>query len=621
MKNRSVNPEGQGPPGDLPARVPAFRSGADAAGLVALLSVAALTIAIRVHLAGVPLERDEGEYAYAGRLLLDGVPPYENAYNMKFPGIYAVYAGILALFGASASGIRIGLLAVNLATAAFVFSLCRRFRGIWVSAVAASAYLILAGSPGVLGIFGHATQFMSLPVLAGVWLLVRSGRGAGGVGRMRLAGGGWRSRRWALLAAGACFGAAVLLKQHAIFYPLVGAMILLWGGAPPTGSLRTTALSLGWFVLGLATPLLATGGVLVATGVWERFYFWTFAYAREYVSITPFAEAIGTFAANGRHAIRGSEPFWALALIGLISLLGRLGAGRFSGSGARFSPAVDRGANPVAGENVRSARSVEQTEDRPLERLVLLGLLAASVCAIVPGFYFRPHYFVLLLPSVAWLAAIGIEALCERMGRSIGGARRAVTVAAMGVGLFSVCVVVQLGTWRDVLFGMTPHQVSRALYGPDPFSEAGAIAEYIRNRTDEADTIAVIGSEPEIYFLAERPAATGYLYTYALMEPQRFARRMQDEMMQEIESAHPTILVYPQIGTSWSRQDGSDPAIFEWINRYTRECYDLVGIIDIHSPEATAFVWDADTRGYRPQSENLVFVFRRKSDAPCGVGG
>jgi len=45
------------------------------------------------------VERDEGEYADAGQLILQGVPPYTLAYNMKFSGTYAAYAVIMAIFG------------------------------------------------------------------------------------------------------------------------------------------------------------------------------------------------------------------------------------------------------------------------------------------------------------------------------------------------------------------------------------------------------------------------------------------------------------------------------------------------------------------------------------------
>ena len=44
-----------------------------------------LVIAIRIRLLGIPFERDEGEYAYAGQLLLSGIPPYELAYTWSFP--------------------------------------------------------------------------------------------------------------------------------------------------------------------------------------------------------------------------------------------------------------------------------------------------------------------------------------------------------------------------------------------------------------------------------------------------------------------------------------------------------------------------------------------------------
>ena len=78
--------------------------------VVATIAVASL---VRLRLADVPLERDEGEYAYAGQLILRGVPPYLKAYNMKFPGSYYAYALIMGVFGQTPRGIRLGLMLVN----------------------------------------------------------------------------------------------------------------------------------------------------------------------------------------------------------------------------------------------------------------------------------------------------------------------------------------------------------------------------------------------------------------------------------------------------------------------------------------------------------------------------
>src|SRR5215468_25060 len=85
-----------------------------------------LVIAIRIRLLGVPLERDEGEYAYAGQLILQGIPPYKLAYNMKFPGTYAAYALIMSIFGQTIHAIHLGLLLLNVATIALIFFVGRR---------------------------------------------------------------------------------------------------------------------------------------------------------------------------------------------------------------------------------------------------------------------------------------------------------------------------------------------------------------------------------------------------------------------------------------------------------------------------------------------------------------
>src|SRR5581483_8728118 len=78
---------------------------------------------VRYRLRAMPLERDEGEYAYAGQLLLQGIPPYQLAYNMKLPGTYFAYAAIMAVFGQTVQGIHNGLLVVNLASILLMFLL------------------------------------------------------------------------------------------------------------------------------------------------------------------------------------------------------------------------------------------------------------------------------------------------------------------------------------------------------------------------------------------------------------------------------------------------------------------------------------------------------------------
>jgi hypothetical protein len=91
------------------------------------------TSIFRLRLINVPLERDEGEYAYIGQLILDGTPPYTEAYNMKFPGIYFIYAGILWLFGQTHTAIHFCLLLVNVLTIILLFFFARNAYDDWVA--------------------------------------------------------------------------------------------------------------------------------------------------------------------------------------------------------------------------------------------------------------------------------------------------------------------------------------------------------------------------------------------------------------------------------------------------------------------------------------------------------
>src|ERR1043165_9194934 len=104
-----------------------------------ILAVVIVVVAfIRIHLLAMPLERDEGEYAYAGQLMLQGIPPYRLAYNMKFPGVYAAYALIMWIFGKTIVGIHLGLLIVNIASIVIVFLIGRRLIG-FIAGIAAAA--------------------------------------------------------------------------------------------------------------------------------------------------------------------------------------------------------------------------------------------------------------------------------------------------------------------------------------------------------------------------------------------------------------------------------------------------------------------------------------------------
>jgi hypothetical protein len=123
------------------------------------------------------------------------------------------------------------------------------------------------------------------------------------------------------------------------------------------------------------------------------------------------------------------------------------------------------------------------------------------------------------------------------------------------------------------------------MYGSEAFAEAVDVGKYLRSHTVPSDTICVMGSEPEIYFYARRRSATGYIYTYPLLEPQPYALAMQQQMAQEIEAARPAYVVWVHVDNSWTQaQDVAPPEfIFQWWLAYGQR-YELVAVEDLSLP-------------------------------------
>ena len=128
-----------------------------------LIVIIVITSVIRFRLLTVPLERDEGEYAYAGQLMLQCIPPYEKAYNMKMPGIYAAYAGIMGLFGQTVSGIHLGLLVVNIFTIILVFLIGKELFDPVTGLFAGAAFALLSLGQTVFGFFAACRAFCYSP--------------------------------------------------------------------------------------------------------------------------------------------------------------------------------------------------------------------------------------------------------------------------------------------------------------------------------------------------------------------------------------------------------------------------------------------------------------------------
>jgi hypothetical protein len=233
------------------------------------------------------------------------------------------------------------------------------------------------------------------------------------------------------------------------------------------------------------------------------------------------------------------------------------------------------------------------------QALFLTALLAFSFLAVCPGLYFREHYFVLLLPAFALLAGASVTLAEKRLGALVPWlALGAISFSALSQGHF--------------LFEMTPLQIMRETFGINPFPEAIEIAAYIKAHSADNDRVAIIGSEPEIYFYASRQSVTPYVYIYSMMEPHPFALQMQEEFIKDVEEAKPAYVVVVRISPSWLRKPSSPARLGEWYPAFLEKAYAPVGVADI-GREQTIYRWDADATYYTSRFDNTVVVYRRQS--------
>jgi 4-amino-4-deoxy-L-arabinose transferase-like glycosyltransferase len=523
------------------------------APIALLLAAIAATTTLHLRLLQMPLERDEGEYALAGQLILDGYAPYQRLYNMKWPGTYYCYAAIEAAFGQSVSGIHVGVLLVNVAAVVLIFLVGRRLYDSTAASAAAVAYAVLSFSPTTLGFAGHATHFVVLAALLSVFCL------QGAIHRQSL---------WRFFLAGAFAGLAPVMKQPGIVFTAFVPAYWIWHELRRADAGSMSRIKQGAALgAGILAPIVLMLASVWVTATEQTFWQWTVLYARFYGA--PPAQAVLTELPQGFfgawfQVARPALLLWIVSGLGLVTLV------------------IFRRRRPAAA--------------------FLLTLLFFSLLGVLPGFVFRPHYFIVLLPVISLFIGEAVHDIRTHF------AERSAAIALMSTPiLLALPVGIALWQERAFYFWMSPNQVVTSEYPEAPFLESLPVADYIRDHTRQSDPIAVIGSEPEIYFYARRLPATGHAYVYAMMEDQPLAHAFQEQMINEIEEARPKYIVLVKVADSWLRRPSSDMTLLAWFQDYAARSLKIVGIVESGAGGEIRYRWNEPNMHANDRSRIIVF--------------
>lgn len=521
-----------------------------------LLLVLAIVTIIRIRLVNLPLERDEGEFAYGGQLMLQGVSIYKEAYNdaLKLPGTCAAYALAMALFRQTPAALHAFVILVTLATAIFVFLLTRRICGPGAGTVAAGTYALLSISPPSLGLAAHATHFVMLPAVAGIFLLQNLDE---------------RTKAARIFFAGLLLGVSLVMKQTGAMFGLFAAIWLAYREFHSANkSYQRLAARIGSLALGGLLPFGLTCLLIARAGDWPQFWLWTFKYAGAHAAVITFSQGMETAANQAWQLFMAAPGLWSVALAGIIMLF--------------FQPTLHQW------------------------RFFILGFVLFSFAAVYPGW--RTHYFIQSFPAAGMLAGIAFYSARQMPARL----QMSFPPQAIASLIFFIAAATALLQWIDIYFTLTPAQVSRAIYTTNPFPESVEIGKYLAAHCPPDGRVAVLGSEPQIYFYSHRRAATSYISVYPLMEPQPYAEAMQKEMIQQIENANPDYVVFVHVPASWLQYSDSKTLIFDWFKKYQRQLR-LVGLVEIPPNGPTTYRWfEGNDANPQTSSPYWLAIFQRK---------
>jgi hypothetical protein len=240
-------------------------------------------------------------------------------------------------------------------------------------------------------------------------------------------------------------------------------------------------------------------------------------------------------------------------------------------------------------------------------RFFILGFVVFSLAAVYPGW--RGHYFIQSFPAAGLLAGVAF------FGARSALARLKISFFPQVILFLVFCAVLAspLAQWGHVYFTYTPVESSRAIYPGNPFPESVEIGRYLEARCPPDARVAVLGSEPEIYFYSRRQAATGYISMYPLMEPQPYAAAMQQQMIDEIEKANPEYVVFVHVPVSWLQYSDSNPLIFQWFQKYQSRQLQLAGLVEMPLDGPPVYHWFNGGEGAVQTSSPLwVSIFKRR---------
>jgi hypothetical protein len=478
--------------------------------------------------------RDQGVYAVIGRIVLSGGMPYRDAWDIKPPGIFLIYAATRAALGGGQWAIRAIEAVGLLATTAAMMRLTDRWWGDLRVGLLAGAITILVHTQLDFWCTAQPESFggmLSIFALLPLRLDAPAELGRAPADRSALS-------RWALV--GALFGLAALLKPPLAGGGAVVALVLgvriqrATAGAPTSSRVRAALAPAAAIAAGGAAPIILCALWFLARGAFRDLWQVLFVFAPPYTMLAWNGQTLPDMTYRG-------FTFW-LQKYSSVPTVGFLVFLAF--------PRAPR-------ERVGAA--------------LVAGIIAVHIAGVIlQGKFFAYHYGS-AWPLTALLAALGFMRLWDRLATRGGPFGAALFFAGFAV----VCTMRTATLSTQTSFShrslvryallLTSLRDQAALDGLASLHDVNAssnrkVAAFLRTYVPADRKIFIWGFEPVIYDLADRMPATRYIMDV----PQRWAWAKEKEratLMGDLDAGRPAAIVVEHRDVfPWATGDALDSA-------------------------------------------------------------
>jgi hypothetical protein len=470
--------------------------------VIILLVLAAASFLIGSVSLVYPFGRDQGIYAYIGKLILDGRIDYKYSYNLRPPAIHYTYALGQLLFGQSMFGMRVFDLIWQFATSAALFLIVYRISNRMALGLICSLFYVFLYYRFD---YWHTLQtegFMNLPLSIAVLLLLP---------RPLDRGSDDSSRPLHVLISGSSFAIAILFKfTILVFLPLLLFLFLYF----------KQIRSLFIFITGIAAVLLLTVLYYYVNDALHYFFEMQFVQIPLYAGYGFQTETTGFVLMNIVRLLTGSaySPLIWLTLLALIYTL--------------FNSELN------------------------FERLLIFLWAFAAVVSLIIQWRFFLYHFVIVIPPLISGSALFFSTIIrtgEIVPLSSSARWKRFSVYAMSGGIILYILIAgkpYVKNYADLYSYMTGVTTLKDLYinngvtSDSVFTIAKIlqITEVVNNNSLPGEKIYVWGNEPLIYYRSNHDCASRFTSNVPLYWKDR-AGPYRIEFLNEMNQNKPSLIL------------------------------------------------------------------------------